>query len=181
MPGNRCPPKNALRVRNLPSLSQEDRLTVVMRHQQTQGEQLQPFLRGKWKQKADWQEWFCHSGTALDQHNQCLKTHEQLDDGRLEMSPLHPSRPLWPHTVGRASCKWGLPATGVRQGWCPRVTPRPLRVFRGAGLDEFSIGKLHVNQCLSYQSPTLKNLAIADIFASLTKKGKKKEIHLSLT
>lgn len=30
-------------------------------------------------------------------------------------------------------------------------------------------------------SETLKNLAIADFFASLTKKGKKKEINLSLT
>lgn len=83
------------------------------------------------------------------------KTMSSWMTGDITPPPLHPSSPLWPHTVCRASCKWGLPATSVRQGWCPQVTPRPFRVSKGAVLADFSIGKLHIHQCLPHQSPSV--------------------------
>lgn len=95
-------------------------------------------------------------------------------------SSLQP--PVTPHCL-QGILQVELAVTRVRQGWCPHVTPRPLRVSRGAVLADLSIAKLHVNWCLSYQPPVACVTYWRELifFASLPKRGNKREINLSWT
>lgn len=115
---------------------QEERLTVVTRCQQTQEEQLQVCAaNGSMKQidKTD----PVALGLLLINITSAWKTVSSWVTEDWRHHPSAPS-PLWLCSVWGASCECGLPVTWVRRGWCPHVTPRPLRVSRGATSVAFS-------------------------------------------
>lgn len=140
VPGNRCPPKNTPRARNLSWLmispgreaDSGDEMSANSRRAATS-----PVCAANGSMKQIDKTDPVALGLLLINITSAWKTVSSWVTEDWRHHPSAPS-PLWLCSVWGASCECGLPVTWVRRGWCPHVTPRPLRVSRGATSVAFS-------------------------------------------